>query len=208
MPHVDHTFPSPREHYPQYTIHNHNGIDDFTNNEQICGQTYNYLLIGLRELLCTLRSDIVVFEDDLLEGLVLAKGLQRHGMHTHAMPTISYNASTFVMLYEFYCNTICVMYDISPSKAHGVTVKHTTQAQYKTTCGITCHVVWRHLRNWLFGVSTVHYHHSTLQDNANVLNRCFVVPGGADAVRGTRGAGRMARGAGRRGRGAEAGSGM
>ena len=145
------------------------------------------------------------------EGLVLAKGLQRHGMHTHAMPTISYNASTFVMLYEFYCNTICVMYDISPSKAHGVTVKHTTQAQYKTTCGITCHVVWRHLRNWLFGVSTVHYNHSTLQDNANALKSLFCRSGGRG--RGTRDAGRRPHGAGRRAqgartRGAEAGSGM
>ena len=59
-------------------------------------QTYNYLLIGLRELLCTLRSDLVVAEGDRLEGLVLAKGLQRNGMHMHAMPTISYNASTFL----------------------------------------------------------------------------------------------------------------
>ena len=72
-------------------------------------QTYNYLLIGLRELLCTLRSDIVVVEVDRLEGLVLAKGLQRNGMHMHAMPTISYNAFTSVMLYVFDCNTICVI---------------------------------------------------------------------------------------------------
>ena len=58
---------------------------------------YADLLTGLRQRRGPDISDLVGAEPDLLQGRVVADGLRRRGMHSHAMLTTSYRAPTDTM---------------------------------------------------------------------------------------------------------------